>query len=63
MEDSIIAKEKLINDLTTATVRELAKRDEENKVLATRLAVSADENITLRTSLLSLGANELSPRQ
>ncbi|KAL3985081.1 hypothetical protein ACH3XW_37160 [Acanthocheilonema viteae] len=62
LKDSIAAKEKLVNDLTKATAQELAKRDEEDKVLSTRLSVLADENMTLRTSLIALGANELSPQ-
>uniref|UniRef100_A0A0R3RR97 Uncharacterized protein n=1 Tax=Elaeophora elaphi TaxID=1147741 RepID=A0A0R3RR97_9BILA len=62
LEDSIAAKEKLINDLTTATAKELAKRDGEDKVLAARLSVLVNENMTLRTSLNTLGANELSPQ-
>lgn len=62
LEDSIATKEKLISGLTKATAKELAKRDEEDKVLAARLSVLSDENTTLRASLLTLGANELSPR-
>ncbi|CAG9534797.1 unnamed protein product [Cercopithifilaria johnstoni] len=62
LKDSVAAKEKLVSDLTKATAKELAKREEEDKVLATRLSVLADENMTLRTSLLTLGANELSPQ-
>uniref|UniRef100_A0A915PVI0 Uncharacterized protein n=1 Tax=Setaria digitata TaxID=48799 RepID=A0A915PVI0_9BILA len=61
MEDSNVAKEKLVNDLTKDFIKELAKRDEESKVLTTRLSVLADENMTLRTSLLALDTNELSP--
>ncbi|VDM19600.1 unnamed protein product [Wuchereria bancrofti] len=62
LEDSIVAKEKLLNDLTKSTAKEFAKRDEEDKLLATRLSILADENMTLRTSLLTLGANEISPQ-
>uniref|UniRef100_A0A8R1TVE5 Uncharacterized protein n=1 Tax=Onchocerca volvulus TaxID=6282 RepID=A0A8R1TVE5_ONCVO len=59
-EDSNITKEKLVNDLSKTITKELEKREEEDKMLATKLSVLADENMTLRTSLLTLGANELS---
>lgn len=61
-EDSNITKEKLVNDLSKTITKELEKREEEDKMLATKLSVLADENMTLRTSLLTLGANELSSR-
>uniref|UniRef100_A0A183I1P9 DUF4201 domain-containing protein n=1 Tax=Onchocerca flexuosa TaxID=387005 RepID=A0A183I1P9_9BILA len=62
LEDSNITKEKLVNNLSKTITKELEKRKEEDKVLAARLSVLADENMTLRTSLLTLGANELSPQ-
>uniref|UniRef100_A0A1I7VQX1 DUF4515 domain-containing protein n=1 Tax=Loa loa TaxID=7209 RepID=A0A1I7VQX1_LOALO len=45
-----------------ATAKELAKRNKEDKVLVARLSVLADENITLRSLLLTLGTSELSPQ-
>ncbi|EJD73829.1 hypothetical protein LOAG_18777, partial [Loa loa] len=62
LQDSVVAKEKLVNDLTEATAKELAKRNKEDKVLVARLSVLADENITLRSLLLTLGTSELSPQ-
>ncbi|VDN35715.1 unnamed protein product [Gongylonema pulchrum] len=61
LEDANSAKETLVSDLTRRLASESAKREEEDKALATRLYILADENATLRTSLLALGASNTGP--
>ncbi|VDN06038.1 unnamed protein product [Thelazia callipaeda] len=57
-----VTKEKLVNDFMENVTKELSKRNEEEKSLASRLSILVDENDTLRSSLITLGAAELSPQ-